>query len=116
MGAGKILHNSSDIDYDERCPITYWRNPEPAGVDCTKQPRTKEEYLAWWKPVDVNPVEMTDWKMARWAVGQLNRKHEKPFFLACGIFRPHEPWNVPLKYYEKFPLEKLTLPKIKNNS
>ena len=115
MGAGKILHNSNDIDYDERCPITYWRNPEPEGVDCTKQPRTKEEYLAWWKPVEVDVAEMTDWKTTQWTVAQLERKHEKPFFLACGIFRPHEPWNVPPKYYEKFPLENLTLPRIKKN-
>jgi len=82
MGVGKILHNSSAIDYNEHNPITYWRNPEPEGVDCTKQPRTKEEYLAWWKPVDVNLEEMTDWKMTRWAAEQLKRSYEKPFFLA----------------------------------
>jgi len=115
MGVGKILHNSSAIDYNEHNPITYWRNPEPAGVDCTKQPRTKQEYLAWWKPVDVKLAEMTDWKMAQWAAKQLKRSYEKPFFLACGIFRPHEPWNVPPEYYEKFPLDKLTLPRIRKN-
>ncbi len=115
MGVGKILHHSSDLDYDEHNPITYWRNPEPEGVDCTKQPRTLEEYLAWWKPVDVKMEDMTDWKMTQWAAEQLNRKHEKPFFLACGIFRPHEPWNVPPEYYEKFPLDELTLPEIRKN-
>lgn len=115
MGVGKILHNSSDLDYDEHNPITYWRNPEPEGVDCTKQPRTLEQYLAWWRPVDVKMEDMTDWKMAQWAAEQLKRRHEKPFFLACGIFRPHEPWNVPPEYYEKFPLDELTLPVIRKN-
>jgi arylsulfatase A-like enzyme len=115
LGVGKLLHNPNKADYDELNNIVYWRNPEPAGVDCTKPPRTKEEYLEWWKPVDVNVEEMTDWKMAHWAAQQLERKFDKPFFLACGIFRPHEPWNVPRKYYEKFPLDQLTLPKVKKD-
>ena len=40
----------------------------------------------------------------------LSSKHEKPFFLACGIYRPHEPWFVPAKYFEPFPLESIQLP------
>lgn len=115
MGVGKVLHNPNKADYNELCPIVYWRNPEPPNVDCEKPPRTKEEYLEWWKPVDVKVEEMTDWKMAQWAVERLKRKQDKPFFLACGIFRPHEPWNVPRKYYEKFPLDKIALPKIKKD-
>ena len=115
MGVGKVLHNPDKTDYDELHDIVYWRNPEPPGVDCEKPARTKEEYLEWWKPVDVKVEEMTDWKMARWAAKQLERRHDKPFFLACGIFRPHEPWNVPPKYYEKFPLDRLTLPKVKKD-
>lgn len=115
LGVGKVLHNAVKADYDEHHEIGYWRNPEPPGVNCEKPPRTKEEYLEWWKPVDVNVEEMTDWKMAQWAAKQLERKYDQPFFLACGIFRPHEPWNVPRKYYEKFPLDQLTLPKVKKD-
>ena len=115
LGVGKVLHNPNKADYDVLNETVYWRNPEPLGVDAEKPPRTKEEYLEWWKPVDVNVEDMTDWKMTQWAVKQLEREHDKPFFLACGIFRPHEPWNAPRKYYEKFPLEKITLPKVKKD-
>ena len=31
-------------------------------------------------------------------------------FLACGLYRPHEPWFVPAKYFEPFPLESIQLP------
>lgn len=44
------------------------------------------------------------------AVEYLRRKHDKPFFLACGIFRPHLPWYVPKKYFEMYPLDKIKLP------
>jgi arylsulfatase A-like enzyme len=115
LGVGKVLHSPVKADYDELNGITYWRNPEPPGVDCVKPPRTKEQYLEWWQPVDVKTEEMTDWKMASWAAKQLERKYDQPFFLACGIFRPHEPWNVPRKYYEKFPLDQITLPKVKKD-
>jgi arylsulfatase A-like enzyme len=37
-------------------------------------------------------------------------KHEKPFFLAVGLHKPHMPWNVPKKYYDMFPLEGIQLP------
>jgi arylsulfatase A-like enzyme len=31
-------------------------------------------------------------------------------FLACGLHKPHMPWNVPQKYYDMFPLDKIQLP------
>ena len=40
------------------------------------------------------------------------RFHEKPFFLACGIFRPHLPWYVPQKYFDQFPLDAMQLPEV----
>ena len=51
-----------------------------------------------------------DWLVSKWIGEQLNKKHDKPFFLACGIYRPHEPWFVPKKYFDQFPLEQIQLP------
>ncbi|MHC4435674.1 MAG: sulfatase-like hydrolase/transferase, partial [Planctomycetota bacterium] len=45
----------------------------------------------------------------------LRREHDKPFFLACGIYRPHVPWYVPEKYFNMFPLETVKLPKVLEN-
>ena len=41
---------------------------------------------------------------------QLSKKHDQPFFLACGIYRPHEPWFNPKKYFDLFPLDEIQLP------
>ena len=51
-----------------------------------------------------------DWLVSKWIGEQFQKKHDKPFFLACGIYRPHEPWFVPKKYFEMFPLEEIQLP------
>ena len=37
-------------------------------------------------------------------------KQDKPFFLACGFYRPHLPFLVPKKYWDLYPTEKIKLP------
>ena len=36
----------------------------------------------------------------------------KPFFLACGIHRPHLPWHMPRQFWDMYPpTEEIALPK-----
>ena len=60
-----------------------------------------------WGPVPVADSEMGDSKTVDWAARELNKKHDKPFFLACGIYRPHLPWYVPRKYFDMYPADKI---------
>jgi arylsulfatase A-like enzyme len=55
---------------------------------------------------------MNDYRMVDYAIDYLRADHDKPFFLACGIFRPHMPWQVPRDYYEMYPLESIQLPEV----
>jgi arylsulfatase A-like enzyme len=48
-----------------------------------------------------------------WAVAELGKKHDKPFFLVPGFHKPHMPWNVPQKYYDMHPLAEIELPPVK---
>ena len=45
-----------------------------------------------------------------WAIEQMRREQDKPLFLAVGLFRPHIPWEVPRKWFDRYPLEKVKLP------
>ncbi len=60
-----------------------------------------------WGPIDIPDEKMSDFQVVDWARYELTRKHEKPFYLACGIFRPHMPWEVPRKYFDIYPLESI---------
>ena len=66
-----------------------------------------------WAPLDIPDEEMADSKVVSWAEEQLSTKHDKPLFLAVGIYRPHVPWWTPSGYFDQHPIEKLKLPEVK---
>src|SRR5204863_1434828 len=53
--------------------------------------------------------KMSDWRLACWSGEFLTKQHSKPFFLACGIVKPHTPWYVPKEYFDLFPPDKITI-------
>jgi arylsulfatase A-like enzyme len=63
----------------------------------------------------VKDEDTADTRLAMWAGNHLRRKQTKPFFLACGFYRPHLPWYVPRKYFEKFPEQSIRLPEVLEN-
>jgi arylsulfatase A-like enzyme len=63
-------------------------------------------------PIDAKDEDMHDYHTVSYCIEQLQRKHDKPFFLACGLHKPHMAWNVPRKYYDMFPLSSIQLPKV----
>ena len=68
-----------------------------------------------WGPIDVPDDQMQDVRTVNWAKAELGKTHNKPFFLACGFYRPHLPWYVPKKYFDKFPLDEIILPEVKSD-
>ena len=66
--------------------------------------------LTDWAPIEQTDEETNDWKTADLAAKFLRQEHDKPFFLACGIYRPHLSWYAPRKYFDMHPLEKVQLP------
>ncbi len=58
---------------------------------------------------------MDDYKVATWTAERLGQEHDKPFFLACGFFKPHLRWCVPEEYFNMFAPDSVTLPNIDEN-
>ena len=58
---------------------------------------------------------ISDTRITDYGLAELRRKHEKPFFLTLGFHKPHMPWNVPQKYYDLHPLDKIQLPPHRTN-
>jgi arylsulfatase A-like enzyme len=104
-GAGKIYHEayrrrSEWDDYLER-EGGYPRVPagQSDGVGGIK-----------FAPLDCRDQDIPDWAIADYGIASLQKKHDKPFFLAVGFHKPHMPWNVPRKWFDLFPVESIKLP------
>ncbi|MFN0121815.1 MAG: sulfatase, partial [Blastocatellia bacterium] len=63
-----------------------------------------------FSPMDCGDEGVSDYSIASYGINQLQRKHDKPFFLSVGFHKPHMPWNVPKKYFDMYPLDKIQLP------
>ncbi|MFZ5831228.1 MAG: sulfatase [Planctomycetota bacterium] len=59
--------------------------------------------------------EKGDWKVASWAVEQLDQKPQEPFFLSVGFFLPHVPCFATQKWFDLYPEETLKLPPVLEN-
>lgn len=117
-GSGKILHYFIDApSWDEYFPAKETEDPFPRTLYPEDRPVNLPRGGPWqyvetdWAALDATDEEFGgDWLVSKWVGEKLSQKHEKPFFLACGIYRPHEPWFVPKKYFDLFPLEDIELP------
>ncbi len=133
LAAGKIYHKGvDDFDYplwDETLPSKYgfdksvpgYRsshfNPFPPDGGAIYQAnggRVKGDTLCWAALEDdeMPPKGMPDEQIADWAIEQLDRKHKKPFFMAVGFLRPHNPYTAPKKYFDRYPLESINVPEV----
>ena len=63
-----------------------------------------------WGSFDKPEEEFDDARAAQFCIDFLKEKQDRPFFLACGIFRPHMPWYFPKEYLEFYPLDEIVVP------
>ncbi|OHB72626.1 MAG: iduronate-2-sulfatase [Planctomycetes bacterium RBG_13_63_9] len=109
-GGGKIFHGAFK---DPRSWHVYFDrpgDPVPEARPANGIPRTAHFD---WGPLDVGDEAMGDTQVTDWGVKFLSEKHDKPFFLAVGLFRPHLPWYAPKKYFDEYPLAEIRLPDVK---
>jgi len=128
-GAGKIYHDSyrRPSDWDDYLPAGASEADEGDTPGATKKKLKKQAEAAGsdapndgvggikFKPLNCDDKDMVDYVTVSYCLKQLAQPHDKPLFLACGIHKPHMPWDVPKKYYEMYPLEKIELPKVLEN-
>ena len=63
-----------------------------------------------WLAADGTDADQTDGIGAAETIRLLEANRDRPFFLACGFYRPHTPYVAPKKYFELFPTDKFVLP------
>lgn len=104
-GAGKIYHAA----YARR---SEWDDYLSNEGGLPKAPAGQSDGVGGIKfaPLDCKDEDLNDWNITNYGIAELQKKHDRPFFLAVGLHKPHMPWAVPKKYYDLFPLESIRLP------
>ena len=112
LGGGKVFDiankMSDPISWEEYFPIPDSDVKAPRDPDARKKPFP-------WGPLKAEDDQMSDMKIANWAVNKLKEKNDRPLFLAVGFYKPHIPLIVPQKYFDMHPLDKIILPQIKED-
>ena len=60
----------------------------------------------------LEPEDHLDMFLAREAAKFITRYRRQPFFLVTSFMKPHSPFYPPRQWAEKYPVEKMTLPKV----
>ncbi len=58
-------------------------------------------------------AEHPDYQFAQFGIDVLKRDHEKPFFLAVGLVKPHLPFVAPKRFFDLYPPDVDYAPRIK---
>lgn len=126
-GYGKVSHNAFlEDDIGDYSPGYYRMLNRPADVTHTESdlmnhilPGSRvqmwSEGWSWgvlpddWDRDDPMKLQQ-DTEFANHTIEILSRRHDRPFFVACGFWRPHVRWVVPQRYFDRFPLESIEIP------
>jgi arylsulfatase A-like enzyme len=106
-GAGKIYHG------DQYYPSEWTEYMNGSGLSATGRGVAKNEGFHQALAHDLKDEDLMDWHTVNYCIERIARPSDQPFFIACGLHKPHLPFAVPRKYYEQFPLETIQLPPYK---
>lgn len=82
------------------------------------QPNKQYNYpfhLEWGPIANDQEDDMLDAMRTNWMMDVIGRKHEKPFFMALGMYSPHYPNYAPQKYFDLYDRDSITLPEYKSD-
>ena len=112
-GAGKTFHHESDWAFHDRASFEEYllmSINEP-------YPSVKLTGMSWfgtrntdWGIFPYDASLTADHRTVEYAERQLKRKHDRPFFLSVGIYKPHSPFFAPKSYFDAYPLPSLRMP------
>jgi arylsulfatase A-like enzyme len=121
MSGGKVFHDAFPPKEQRKDGVEFTRwgfmgshgpYPKKKGVETeSKHPMLN------WGVFDGSDEEMSDYKVASWAIEQLQKPPaEKPFFLCVGFRRPHVPCLAPQKWFDLYPDDDtLVMPPVKRD-
>jgi uncharacterized sulfatase len=107
IGLGKTFHDKTEEHEDMKAWDAYYKFETTALGSTGKQRNVTDGKLPWcyWQAAEGTDDDQEDGQIAKKAVELIKTKRDKPFFLAVGFKKPHDPFVAPKKYFDMYPLE-----------
>jgi len=111
VGLGKVFHGGEKHDDPRAWDQRYDFRATETGRKGRGRNMTGGE-VKWcrWLAAEGDDSDQPDGLLADKAIAILRQPGSKPFFMALGFHKPHDPFNAPKKYFDMYPLEKLMPP------
>ena len=102
---GKIFHRGGDHNDLKAWDDIFTFNTTELGKKGEERNITGGA-LKWcrWKAAEGEDEDQQDGQVAKQAIEIIKSNKEKPFFLAVGFHKPHDPFIAPKKYFDLYPL------------
>ncbi|MFY0653474.1 MAG: sulfatase [Cyclobacteriaceae bacterium] len=114
LGIGKTFHDKEPDHEDAKAWDAYYKfETTELGWQGEKRNLTNGR-LPWcfWQATEGTDDDQEDGQIAKKAVELIKTKRDKPFFLAVGFKKPHDPYVAPKKYFDIYPLEDCNPPEL----
>lgn len=116
LSTGKIYHGGGgrkkyDSEFDLLGPAANGK-PYPKQKLIGSSPFGNHPLMDWGN-FPHKDEDKQDYKVADWAIAELDKKPKDPFFLSVGFFLPHVPCFATQKWFDLYPDDDSVLPKIK---
>lgn len=85
-------------------------DPFPASIYNQGREVTGGLFLEWGSIPNELEEEMADTRRINFACEVLKQQHDKPFFLAVGLYAPHFPNYAPQKYFDMYDADEIECP------
>ena len=72
-------------------------------------------HLEWGPIANEKEDDMADALRTNWMVDMIHKEHDKPFFMALGMYSPHYPNYAPQKYFDLYDRDAIVLPPYKED-
>lgn len=107
IGIGKTFHDKTEEHEDMKAWDAYYKFETTALGKTGERRNFIEGKMPWcyWQATEGTDNDQEDGQIASKAVEIIKTKREKPFFLAVGLKKPHDPYVAPKKYFDMYPLE-----------
>ncbi len=135
-GAGKLFHHRAgfvdlrgwdeffarsqeikDMGYEMGSRGSDYLTPDPVPYSSyytkTDKELTGGSFMEWGPIADSLEEKVTATIRTNWVCDILKQTHEKPFFIALGLYHPHFPNYAPQKYFDLYDLDKIQVPELK---